>query len=80
MLDIKTAKSVRNAVIEELDNGNPQYFTLEDAMRMQIVPQDTHSGAPTILALQSGSCTILVHLMFNETTGARVIKVQKCAW
>ncbi len=78
MLDIKTARIVREAINEHF--SSPNMVSLEAVCRMQPVVQNTSGSGYTILALQFGDLTILVWVQFDEEQGVIVRSVKAQAW
>lgn len=77
MLDLKTAKLVMNKVNQYCGGPN---ITLEDAVRMQPLPQHCSMSGCTVLGLQRGDISILVWIQFNETLGTLIRNVRTIEW
>lgn len=73
MLDINTAKRVRDAINREYSFP---VFKLEDVLKMQPINGSGH----TIWGLQNSNATVLVWLKFREDGTSSILKVQVCLW
>ena len=77
MLDIKTAKLVKDAIDKHFGK---EVVDLENVCRMQPVPVNTKGSGYTILSTQYGDLTILVWVQVNATLGVCVRAVKTQAW
>ena len=79
MLDIKTAKIVKEAIDKHFASHKSP-VDLETICRMEPIPVNTKGSGYTILGTQYGDLTILVWVQFNETLGVCVRAVKTQAW
>ena len=77
MLAIEIAELVMDAVNTKVAPG---MLTMEDALKMETIPQNSKLGGHIILALQKQNLTILVWIQYNKIDGAYVKHVQTCSW
>lgn len=76
MLDMKSAKLIRDAINKYFDN---KVIDLENVCRMQPIQVNTNGGY-TILGIQRGDLTILVWVRFGEISGLNVLGVKALEW
>lgn len=79
MLDIKTAKLIKEAIDKEFA-PHENIVDLESVCRMQPISVNARGGGYTIFGIQCSDLTILVWVQFNETLGATVGAVKTQAW